>query len=72
MFESLVSEMLEDQTSIWNSNDLYEQYSTEGGDKLTRIELVESLTTRFGKDVLVLPSTVLANIVVFREVIVVI
>ena len=39
-FESLVSEMLQDQTRIWNSIDLYEQYSKEGGDKLTRRQLV--------------------------------
>ena len=39
-FESLVSDMLQDQTKIWNSIDLYEQYSKEGGNKLTRRQLV--------------------------------
>ena len=66
-FESVVSEMLQDRTRIWNSIDLYEQYSNEGGDKLTRRQLIESLTTRFGKDVIVLSATGVANIIVFRE-----
>ena len=66
-FVSFISEMLHDQTKIWNSIALYEQYSTEGGDKLTHRQLVEPLTTRFGKYVLVLSATGVANIVVFRE-----
>ena len=67
VFEVLVNEMLKDQDMIWNSIDLYELYSSEGGTKLTRRQLVESLTTRFDTNILVISATGVANIVVFRK-----
>ena len=59
--------MLREQARIWNSIDLFELYSPEGGATLTRRQLVESLSKRIGNDVLVLSAIGVANIVVFRK-----
>ena len=66
-FETIVSEIGDDKTRIWNSVELYSFYIEHGGRKLTHSKLTEMLCDRFADDLIVPSSPRYANIVVFGD-----
>ena len=58
--------MLASPEKIWTSTELHSCYQTYEGEALSRQQLVTELQTHFGKDILVLSSPGIANIVIFR------
>ena len=59
--------MLEDKSRVWNSIEIFDIYSSEGGVKMTRRRFIECLSTRFGEDLLVLSASGVASIIVFKS-----
>ena len=55
--EQVISVMLENQGCVWNSIYLFQTYKATGGGRLTRRQLIQSLTTHFGDDLLVLSAS---------------
>ena len=66
-FEQLISVMIENQSSVWNSIDLFNTYKSTGGDRLTRRQLIQSLVAHFDEELLVLTASGVASIIVFKH-----
>ena len=64
---NLQKTMLASPEKIWTSTELHSCYQTYEGKVLSRQQLVTELQTHFGKDILVLSSPGIANIVIFRS-----
>ena len=66
-FEHVADVMLKDEIHIWNSIELFQMYTAEGGRELTRRQLIQSLTAKFGDKLLVLSASGVASIIVFKH-----
>lgn len=65
-FEAVTSELRADQRRVWSSVEVHASYISFGGSMLSRGLLVNKIADLFGKDLLVLSSPGLANILMFR------
>ena len=65
-FEQLVSQMNGNKSKIWNSVELFNAYTDYKGNICARKTLLKKLCEHFGNDLIVLHSSGLADIVVFR------
>lgn len=65
--EYVVNEMLRDKKCMWNSIDLFHEYTSHGGCKLTRKSLIQELQRYFEGELLVLSSPEYAHIVSFSN-----
>ena len=66
-FEYVTGLMLEDKSRVWNSNEIFDIYSSEGGVKMTKRRFIEYLCTHFGEDLLELSASGVASIIVFKS-----
>lgn len=66
-FEAVLNIMKSDMSYIWASTEIHKYYLANQGNKLTRKALVQNISDHFGKDLLILSATGLANILVFRS-----
>jgi len=66
-FDTLVSLLKDDQSKVWNSMELFQVYTDNGGTLCFRETLVKRLCEHFGNDILVLHSPGLANVIMFRR-----
>ena len=65
-FLQVVEEMEQDKGHLWNSVDLHDMYNSFGGDKLSRRNLVECVTTHFGSELIKLSGNGYASLLVFK------
>jgi len=65
--EYVIDVMSKDLSQLWNSVELYQVYSYNGGNVLSRKTLLRKLLEFFGDDLVVLHSAGLANVVCFRS-----
>ena len=64
--EHVIGDVSADKSRIWNSIELFQQYTSYFGSTLTRENLVNQLCLHFGKKLLVLTSPGIASIIAFR------
>lgn len=64
---ALIQTVREDLTRVWNSMEMFNSYVEYGGNKLSRKNLVKSVSAHFEEDLLVLSSPGIACILVFRS-----
>ena len=65
-FETLVEELSQNKSGVWNSTELFQMYQSHGGHKVTRRQLTQRVSDYFGGDLLVLSSPGIANILMFQ------
>ena len=66
-FDSLITEMVSNQSHLWNSIEIYDTYVNYGGVTLSRPKLIDGLVNHFGEDLLVLSGNGVASVIVFRS-----
>ena len=58
--------MLEDESFVCNSIELFQMYTAEGGSELTCRQLIPSVVAKFGETLFVLSAPGVASIIVFK------
>jgi hypothetical protein len=66
-YEEVLNAMKCDRSHIWSSTQLYKHYLQNNGNQLTRSALVQKISEYFGKDLLILSASGVANILVFQS-----
>eukprot|EP00794_Sanderia_malayensis_P004436 gene4436-5029_t len=66
-FNSLISEISMDRSSVWNSVELFQMYQKCGGNALVKRCLLERIKDYFREDVIVLSSPGLASMLLFKN-----
>ena len=65
--DEVYQKMLKDKSKIWNSIDLHDMYTKNGGTELNRKGLVKKVQSKFLDEIVVLTSPGYANIIAFSN-----